>query len=175
MWSVVNRTPYGAERNWIRDKTGAHIWLVAVRATFSVGHAKPPTLADEQPPPILVPEHFGEPGQSSLRQDSDLLALRPATDIVLDAEAHAPGGQPAATVTTSLRVGDLRKTLRVHGERVYFLGPIGELATTSARPFTQRPIRYEAAYGGWDRSDPDPKHHRLEARNSVGRGFALRR
>jgi hypothetical protein len=173
MWRLVNRTPYGAERNWIRDKSGTHHWLVAVRATFSIDHARPPVLADEQPPPILAPEHFGDPRSSSLRCDTDLLALRVATDVVLDASAHAPGGRPAGMVTTSIRVGDLQKTLCVHGERVCFLGPAGGLATTSARPFTQRPIRYEVAYGGWDRSDPDPKRHRLEIRNPVGRGFAL--
>jgi hypothetical protein len=174
MWSLVNRTPYAAERNWIRDKTGTHYWLVAVRASFSVRHAHSPTLADEQAPPALLPVHYGEPGQSSLRYDSDLLALRPGTDIVLEADAHAPGGRPAPMVTTSLRVGDLRKTLVVHGERVYYAGATGGLTTTSPRPFTQRPIRYEVAYGGWDASDPNPSLHRLDARNPVGRGFALR-
>jgi|SRR5580658_5476802 hypothetical protein len=172
MWSLVNRTPYAAERNWIRDKTGVHHWLVAVRAMFSVRHAHSPTLADEQLPPALVPEHYGEPGRSSLRYDSDLLALRPGTDIVLDAEAHAPGGRLASTVTASLRVGDLRKTLLVHGERIYFVGATGGLTMTSPRPFAQRPIRYEVAYGGWDASDPN--RHGLDARNPVGRGFALR-
>ena len=37
MWSVTNRTPYAAERCWVRDKNGAEVWLVAVKGTFLIG------------------------------------------------------------------------------------------------------------------------------------------
>ena len=33
VWTLANRTPYAAGRNWVRDKTGAHQWVVAVKAT----------------------------------------------------------------------------------------------------------------------------------------------
>lgn len=170
MWALDNRTPYAADRNWTRDKDGLHWWLVAVRATFGIGRGGQLTLADEQLPPVLAPEHFGEPGASSLRYDSDLLAIKPSTDVVLVASAHAPRGRPAASVPVVLRVGPLEKTLVVHGERAYFEG----LATTSAVPFVTREIRYELAFGGSDLSDPDPKNHRLDERNPVGRGIVPR-
>lgn len=32
MWALSNQTSYGVDRNWIRDKTGAHRWVVAVKA-----------------------------------------------------------------------------------------------------------------------------------------------
>lgn len=79
MWSLDNRTPYAAGRNWVRDKTGAHHWLVAVKATFQVAPDGRLSLGDEQPPPLLAPIHRGDPGLSSLRADSDLLALKPGT------------------------------------------------------------------------------------------------
>jgi hypothetical protein len=45
MWAVDNKTPYGADRAWIRDKAGAHQWLVAVKATFDIGEQGPRALA----------------------------------------------------------------------------------------------------------------------------------
>lgn len=170
MWALSNRTPYAADRNWTRDKAGMHWWIVAVRATFDLASDGRLTLADEQLPPILAPEYFGEPGKSSLRYDSDLLAAKPATDLLLVASAHAPGGQPAPTVPVRLRVGQLQKQLLVHGDRVYRSG----LRTSAPRPFITRPIRYELAFGGTDLSDPDPRNHRFDARNPIGRGLALR-
>lgn len=74
MWALSNRTAYAAERNWTRDKDGLHWWLVAVKATFDIGPDGRLRLADEQLPPVLIPEYFGGPGRSSLRYDSDLLA-----------------------------------------------------------------------------------------------------
>ena len=47
-------------------------------------------------------------------------------------------------------------------------------STTAPAPFTRRAIRYELAFGGHDRSDPDPRRHGLDERNPIGRGFALR-
>jgi hypothetical protein len=37
--------------------------------------------------------------------------------------------------------------------------------------FLQKPIRYEYAFGGWDRTSADPKDHRLDLRNPVGQGL----
>jgi hypothetical protein len=170
MWAVSNRTPYAADRNWTRDKNGMHWWIVAVRATFDLASDGRLRLADEQLPPALAPEYFGEPGKSSLRYDSDLLAVKPATDLLLVASAHAPGGRPASKVPVSLRVGQLQKQLLVHGDRVYRSG----LKTSASKSFITQPIRYELAFGGTDLSDSDPRNHRFDARNPIGRGLALR-
>ena len=171
MWVLSNDTPYAAERNWTRDKQGVHQWLVAVRATYAIGAGGKLKLLDEQPPPALAPEYRGEPGKSSLAFDSDLLAYKPTTDVVLDASAHAPRGKPATTVPVSLRVGELEKVLVVHGPRVYYKGA-GGLTTTAPRAFETQRITYEAAFGGYDTTPPDPRKHRLDARNPVGRGIA---
>jgi hypothetical protein len=173
MWALRNRTPYGAERNWTRDKTGVHHWLVAVRATFGIAPSGKLTLADEQPPPALEPEYLGEPFRSSLRCDSDLLAVKPLTDVLVIAHAHAERGRPTATVHASFRFDQLEKTLVVHGERVYYEAGLGT-SITQPRPFVTRPIRYELAFGGSDLSDPDPHRHRIDERNPIGRGVVGR-
>lgn len=173
MWALDNRTAYAAERNWTRDKAGAHHWLVAVRATFALAPDSRLSLADEQPAPILEPRHRGEPGRSSLLFDSDLLALKPTTDILVDGKAHAPRGRPAPFVPVRLRVGDITKTLVVHGARTYTKRLIGGVALSKAEPFAQRELTYEWAFGGVDASSEDPRKHRMDARNPVGRGFAV--
>ncbi len=173
MWALDNRTAYAAERNWTRDKRGVHHWLVAVRATFDIAPDGRLKLADEQPPPLLEPEYRGEPGLSSLRLDSDLLAAKPGTDVVVDAHAHAPGARPAGTVPVRLRIGDaVDKKLLVHGTRVYYRGLTG-VTTSAPRPFTKAPIHYEWAFGGTDTSHPDPQRHRIDMRNPIGKGFAV--
>lgn len=174
MWALSNKTPYGAERNWIRDKAGAHHWVVAVKATFEIAPSGKLTLADEQPPPVLAPQYFGESGASSLQYESDLLAVKPATDVVLDAEAWAPGGKPAPMVPVSLKFPGVEKILVVHGERVFYRA-IMAVEMTKPKPFTHQPIRYERAFGGKDLADPDPSKHRIDARNPIGRGFATRK
>lgn len=173
MWLLDNRTPYAAERSWSRDKDGVHWWLVAVRGMFEVTPAGRLLLADEQQPPVLVPEYFGEPGQSSLRYDSDLLEVKLGTDVLVLGHAHAPGGRPSPTVSVALRVGPIDKQLVVYGNRIYSDGIRG-LSTTSPQPFVEQPIRYELAFGGSDTSDRDPVKHVIYERNPIGRGHPPR-
>ncbi len=172
MWMLRNRTPYAAGRNWTRDKKGMPVWIVALKATFDVGADGKLTLADEQQPPALDPEYRGDPNKTSLRTDSDLLAVKPGTDVLLDAVAHAPRARPTQTVEVSLRVDRLEKTLLVHGTRVYYRGAAG-LTTTAARPFVTQPIEWEWAFGGVDTHHKDPSKHRMDMRNPIGKGFAL--
>lgn len=172
MWALTNRTRYAAERNWTRNTEGVHEWLVAVRATLDIAPDGSLRLTEKQLPPVLAPEYFEEPGKSSLRYESDLLGAKPGTEIVVVANAHAPGGRAATTVPVSLRAGRLSKELLVHGERVYYQGAVG-LTVTAPRPFTTRAIRYEVAFGGVDLSDRDPRKHRIDERNPIGRGFTM--
>jgi hypothetical protein len=172
MWALKNKTPYAAERTWTRDKAGAYVWIVGVKATFGVGAGGKLTLLDEQPPLLLAPEYAGEPGRSSLKYEAELGPPRPTTDLVVRGEAHAPGGRPAPTVPVRLRVGELEKTIVVHGDRVYQSERSG-LTTSRPRPFVARPIVYEDAFGGSDLAQPDPRRQRMDLRNPVGKGVAV--
>jgi hypothetical protein len=172
MWALDNLTPYSAERNWTRDKAGMHVWLVAVRATFDIDQNGRLKLADEQPPPGLLPEYTGEPGQSSLRLDSDLLYPKASTDVIAAASAYAPKGRPRDTVTVTLRVGPLYKELKVFGNRVYYKGAFG-LQTTPPAPFVSQPITYEGAFGGTDFTDKNAAKWRMDDRNPIGKGFTV--
>jgi hypothetical protein len=167
MWALENETPYAAESNWVRDKHGIHHWIVAVKATFDIAYDGRLRLADDQPNPTLAPEYHGKPGSSSVRLDSDLLAIKPCTDVLLDAHAHALGGRPASSVAVQLRIADVAKQLVVHGARVYYKAATGGLTTSAPQPFHTRPIRYEQAFGGMD-----PAQSGFDPRNPLGVGFS---
>lgn len=170
MWQVINHTPYAAECNWVRDKHGAHDWVVAVKASFHVGPGGALRLTDVQPPPLLAPEYHGEAGASSLRNDADLGPLKPATDVWVIGHACAPRGRPVTELPVSLRFAGMDKTLLVRGENFLVVGVTG-LRTTVPRPFVRMPLIYERAYGGADTSMSDPRSHRIDVRNPVGVGF----
>lgn len=164
MWGLDDRTPFAAERTWLRDSRGRHHWLVAVKATYDIQPDASLSLSAEQRPPLHEPEYFGEPGESSIRYEADLVPVKPTTDVLVNGSAHAPDDEPSKSVTVGLKVGSVFKTLVVHGDRVFYVGPLG-LSTSAPEKFLSKAIRYEAAYGGTG-------NKRLDPRNPIGRGFA---
>ena len=173
VWVVDNRTAFAADRNWIRDPDGTHHFVVAVRVSLEVDEAGKLSRAEEQEPVMIAPDYLGEDGNSSMRAESDLGFPKPVTDVLVNGCAHAPGGRPVPEVPIGLRVGPLKKTLLVRGENAIVLGPTGPM-TTSPRPFTTMPIRWERAFGGYDDRDPDPMRQRMHVENPVGVGVAVR-
>ena len=171
MWALNDQTPYASDRTWVRDKNGAHLWIVVVKATFDIGENGKLNLADEQLPPLHEPEYWGEPGLSSIRYEADLVAPKPGTDVIVNAHAHAPKGKLAPSIDVVLRIEKLTKTVRVFGTRVYTRG-IGGLGTSKPLPFESKPITYEWAYGGSDVTASDPRNQVIDMRNPVGKGVA---
>lgn len=172
MWQVENTTPFVTDRAWVRDRDGAEVWLVAVRCTFRVRPDGTTVVAEEQDPPVLAPQYRGNPAATSLLYDSDFYLTKPTTDVLLHGHAHTPGGKPTTAVDVTMQVADVRKTLRVTGDRSYQKTALG-LTTGQAQPFTRMPLTYERAYGGAEPNPPkDPNRPRFEERNPVGTGFA---
>jgi hypothetical protein len=172
MGEVENFTPFTAEGEWTRDRDGAEVWLVAVRCTFRLHPDGSTAVADEQDPEVLSPTYRGDPAASSLVYDSDYYLTKPTTDVLLHGHAYAPGGEPTTRVDVTMRLGEISKTLRVTGDRMYEKGVLG-VAAGSAQEFTRMPIIYERAYGGQEPDPPaNPDRPHFEARNPVGTGFA---
>lgn len=174
MWALVNRTTYAADRTWVRDRDGRHLWIVAIKASFvfdAAGRLRP---AEEQTPPLPAPEWRGEPGLSSLSHEAELTAPTLTTDVLVHGAAYAPGGRAARVVEVGLRVAGLEKRLRVHGPRVYRARALGGYAPGEAEPFVRQELSYELAYGGMDLTPRDPADQRIDSRNPVGRGVVGR-
>jgi hypothetical protein len=172
MWFVENNTPYQAERTWVRDKYGVHHWIVVVKATYDIGDDGALTLSKEPVDPLYAPEYNGEDGQSSIKYEADLVAMKPGTDVLLNGTAYAPIGETATRMKVTLEVKDIKKTLYVYGDRLWERGLSGPEPSYPA-PFETMPIVYERAFGGFDQTDEDPKNHRLDFRNPFGLGYVF--
>src|SRR5262249_2456966 len=75
MWALHNKTPFEADRTWIRDKDGAHHWIVVVKATYDVLLTGGLELSREPLEPLQIPTYIGEDGQSSLEYEADLIPM----------------------------------------------------------------------------------------------------
>lgn len=170
MWALLNRTPYKVESTWGRDKEGVHEWIVAVKGTFDIKPDGCLKLANEQLDPLPLPEYNSEDGVSSLRYDADLVAAsKPTTDVVLNGTSYAPKGHSINGFLVSLRVGRIRKVVRVAGNRRWKRGLFG-LKPSAAEPITKIPIICKRTYCRYDQTDLNPKNQRLDFHNPVGCG-----
>lgn len=171
MWMLVNETSFEAERTWVRDKNGAHIWIVVVKATFDIAEDGRLTVSMKPVEPFFAPVYYGDAGVSSIRYEADLVAMKPATDVYLNGVAHAPRGRACTEVKVSMRVENLYKELIVRGERRWVRGLIGGVSPSAPKPFETMPITWERAFGGFDHENPDPKKQRIDSRNPIGSGI----
>jgi hypothetical protein len=169
MWQLDNRTPYAAERTWVRGRDGAEIWLVAVKCTFDILPDGATKVSDQQPPVVMAPEYLDSTAaQSSLKYDMDLIRTKTTTDVLVLGHAYAPKGEPVSQLYVGFRVGALTKRLCVTGDRVW----LGR-SPSKPKPFTSMPLVYERAYGGIDPGTRDTPNMQWDVRNPVGTGFAL--
>jgi len=166
--ALENHTPYAAQPLFLADENGRPVLSLVIKATYSfeTGQLR---MAEEQVPLLLEGTLWADSARSSYRYEPECAFFKPATDVVLVGHAYPP--QPRATdFLVGLQVGPLRKVVRVIGDRTWYKS-LGSIAITAPRPVESVPLCYERAFGGWDRSDPDPERHTFEPRNPVGRGF----
>jgi hypothetical protein len=170
MWEIRNNTNFAVAGLITVDKTGERHWVVIVKGTFAIDENGRTQLAEEQVPLISVPRYRGEPGSSSLIYEQDLVAVKPSTDIYLNATAYAPGGRPCSEVEVTLRSPTGQKALVARGDRTWRSTVLG-IQPSTPEPFVKMPITYERAYGGFDRHDSDERKQRMHDSNPVGTGF----
>lgn len=166
---IVNRTPFAFLPSIAADEEGFPLLVPIVKATYDIQREGSLVVSEKQKPVTLAGELYGKPGVSSYKYEPECAFMKPATDVVLIGEAYAPGAG-ATEAYVSLRVGPLHKTVRVVGDR-FWTRSLGMIAATAAGPIQKIPLTWERAFGGWDRSHPDPEKHALEPRNPVGTGF----
>ena len=140
--ALTNHTPFSAEKFVLMDLDGQEAVLILVTATFEDA-GRGFKVAEKQIEPFVEDVYAGDPETSSLLAENDLSLAKPLVDVIVTATAYAPQGKPAGQVPVELRVGDLRKVLRVSGHRIWALR-----SPSRPAPFMEMPIRYERAYGG---------------------------
>ncbi|MGF9566992.1 DUF2169 domain-containing protein [Neorhizobium sp. BT27B] len=171
MPEIVNHTPYPNFRYYSSDTEGADFGVVIVKCTYEVGPSGRLLKAEEQAPIIFTDMCHGEVNRTSLWHPSDLVPLKPATDVFVNAVARAPGRKPQPSWTCGMRIEDhegvrLEKTLRVTGPREW--RPLWKRRLSDGEkqdwrrhrryfdrwelsepaPITELPVHYEYAFGG---------------------------
>ncbi len=166
--AVENGTPFAFEPVFVADEEGRPLFVPVVKASYDLT-ARGLALAPEQALVSVAGEPWGDPETSSWRLEPEAMRAKPATDVVLLGSAVAT--KPGTTeMLVAFQVGAVRAGVRVFGERAFFKS-VGSVGMTKAVPFERIPLRWERAFGGWDRSNPDEKKHEREPRNPVGVGF----
>lgn len=159
----INRTPYELEGTIIFDRMGNETLLVILKGTFDFepGQSR---FADEQLPPVHADEYHGDPVTTSIRVATDMLPLRPQTGVTLSGHAVCPGGK-VGKMNVGLKLGDLQQVAVVYGNRTGFNN------ADRPEPFERMPLTWENAFGGFDDSHDNAKHHDALQENPVGKGF----
>ena len=165
MLQLKNKTPFEAGIAVLPDQNGVDSLIIIIKATFSLNGKV--DVAAEQVPLIYADEYWGEPGQSSLKYASEMHLLKPATDIALVGHAQAFDRRPVHQFDVTLSAGNLRKVMRVSGDRWWISS-----RPTPPRPFETMPLVYERAFGGLHKINDEVL---FEPRNPVGSGFAGKR
>lgn len=153
---------------------GAPILSVLGKRTYRIAHGKPAWPDGEQAPFLAADEPWGQgnPFAATVKAESDLVAYKPMTDVVVAGKAHAPGGRKVRQIDVGIQVGKARKVARIHGDRKVYVTATG-VAFSVAEPFLEMPLDYSRAYGGKDeRSDPDIAY--AFPKNPLGKGFVIR-
>jgi len=168
-----NSTPFVAAPFFMMDRRGAETLVVIIKETWRITSSGTLTIADKQVPIQLAPQYSGEPGSSSLLDDTDLVLEKPGTDCVLLGHACAPR-ENATHVDVTFAVGAVRKQARVFGERVWSK-TLGICSISRPAPFRKIPLTWERAFGGKDTTWQNPDGHEFFSENPVGTGYLARR
>jgi hypothetical protein len=165
---IENSTPFAFEPIFLADEDGRSLLVPIVKATYDMTKTGL-TLAAEQRPLEVAGEPYGKPGESSYRYEPECGWPKPATDVVLVGSAVAPTAG-TSELLVAFQLGPLRKAVRVLGDRAFYKS-LGTVELTRPVPFDRVPLQWERAFGGWDRSHPEPERQSYEPRNPVGLGF----
>jgi hypothetical protein len=110
------------------------------------------------------------PAVDAVKLESELVAWKPGTDVVVVGKAHAPRGKRARFFDAGIQIGTFRKLVRVFGDRKIQLKSMG-FDFTDPAPFDSMPLHYGLAFGG--------KHTNADGlemtylRNPIGKGFVV--
>jgi hypothetical protein len=152
--------------------SGQYILGVLVKRTYDVkpGAMCQRVAADRKL--ISGDVYYDDPMNSPVKLESDFIPFKLATDVVVNGTAYAPNGEPTASFTSSVQVGDVRKDILVFGDRICHFRESQAPAFSDPEPLTSLEVRYDRAYGGVDIYS-DPKLSAPYGRNPLGRGYVI--
>jgi len=154
---------------------GRPIFSVLVKRSYDIVPGQRCIRSESANPFVKVDEYYdnGDPEWTTVKYETDIAPYKPATDVVVIGNAYAPKGKPVAQMNVSVEISNIRKTIRVIGDRQCIYRKENYPLFTAPAEFTEMEIRYERAYGGRDELS-DPNLPFIYPRNPMGTGLALK-
>lgn len=148
---VINRTDFKAATMAFEYPDQSAMLTIIVKGTFTMATDGNTAAAAETHMPVFFGDEPDPEDEEKTLFESDLVPYKPNADVILIGKAVAPGDAPVRALDVSLSVGNLRKTIRVIGDRQWrcpsrFLPAI----PSPPIPFRSMPLTYERAFGGID-------------------------
>lgn len=155
------------------DVAGREHLVIAAKSTWTI--PQPGQRPRPLPPQPLVQSdvYLGKPGESAMLYGADFARFKPRCDVLFNANAHVPDGEPVTEMLVAWQVGALRKGLRVVGPRRW-RSTLGILSLSKPEPFLSQPLHYGLAFGGTRQYTKGRDEVMSEAypENPVGLGWA---
>lgn len=164
---IENSTPFMVEAIPFRNPEGKPILSIIVKGTFSIPSKGIAEISYRQIPIFFGDEFFDSQKGGSVKFEADIVPFKPKADIVLVGKAYALGGRPVPFVDVTLQVGNLKKMIRVFGDRHWdFTSDLLSPSISVPVPFSSMDLVYEKAFGGMD-----PLSGGRCAENPLGKGY----
>ena len=143
---------------------------IMIKERFTLGAAGVTRAGGAQIQLADVPWDDAPPEVGSTKIPADLCLHKPGTDVIFVGSAVVPRGAQLPYIDVLIRVGPLEKPLRVFGPRVWERSMAAGFAPSDPlHPVETTPLRWEAAFGGYDAS-VEGKIPAEEPRNPIGTG-----
>ena len=148
---IVNDTKASVDTVLWEDLKGQPKLSVIVKFTFDIEKGKP-AISSRQLPVFMTDFHYKDDPIASVLFETDRVPFKPFADVVLVGKAHAPGKRPVTEVDVTMRVGGLKKSIRVFGDRKWFFPTNAAMLPLISSPdfFLTMDLVYERAFGGMD-------------------------
>lgn len=154
---------------------GNPILSVIGKKTYRFANGRIAGEDDQEQIPFIEADEFwgeGNPQADAMKLESDLVAFKPMTDVILIGKAHSARAAKVQYLDVGIQIGQSRKIARVIGDRKAYVTATG-IDFTPPEPFSEMPLDFSRAYGGSDlRSDEGLTYTYLK--NPIGRGFAIK-
>lgn len=154
---------------------GAPLLSILGKQTYRFENGKTAWIDEAEQIPFTEADEYwgqGNPATDAVKLESDLVAYKPMTDVVILAHAYAPKGIKVPFLDAGIQVGTARKILRIIGDRKVYVTGTG-FTFSAPVPFDRMPIDYSLAYGGKDDKSEEGIAY-VYPKNPVGKGFIVK-
>lgn len=152
---------------------GNTIISVLAKKTYTIANAKVKEAQEQIP--FIDSDVLENPDQfmySEVLAETDFIPYKIYPDVVVYGKAYTPMKKRAYYLDCAVRVGSLRKAVRVHGNRTVEMKAFKGLVFSDAEPFTEMELGYKYAYGGVAKAKDGTLFSYYP--NPIGKGFYLK-